>query len=1446
MAVSGEIHYSDASGIYAALKSCLISRKRDKHIEISSPVLSSDSKDSILEMSSLDEDELDIVSPATSPFPGSSEIEFLDAESKAALAVWCAVKSLEASSEFSPKGVQTPLTTNIGSINYGEDEVICRVGHDTARLSPHQATPISSPKARASKVTAIDVKILSIIQRIVSTYPQSVNLAAGVLALVTDLWVNAFFPCIAGSDNFRKSKRKEQLALISSPALDIVVIIFRNFISFLEVKHSDIERNASLSATQVLFVLEHCSLILLRVCDIAVEDDIYALVRNKLTGTLQIETWFNKSIEIICSAKAAGMFVEISNSDNFDAVERALANFCRTGVALSFDNLSKCYLINPLPLKSAGSSTNVELVSGIASILCTMLALYATSPLIVKWVSRLTLALALASVKCGEGNFVKLDNASTPDIAEISDQSVPRSVFAPLCQALAASALIFHGKLLTQRPLFAITGTLNGNPLYSESEADNDLDAVHLAALHSQYKDHLRFSAVLWGLQAVGGLTFGRKNALYSPLLPSMSYSDSILNIPSCNRQFTAEVNAVDSVVDIFRAAVFDIMDGWTQPEMEGWSRTRSHSDIGVVSMEDASDSCVSAITSGLRLVGACSWCLNNLCTDSPKSVDRCIELGICEMMSQVLSFLYLSDVSKDASSEAVRELSLLLSILATSNEGLAQFQKENSLVLKSLISLLNLSCGSENSRKSTIESSTFLWLAVNSLLAKEANSLPSSTTHSTWIDSNSRSVKQPRLLAELIRMEPYDAISDALLNLHTSISTIRLMLRLLALLVRSCKAVVVALVDSAIIQPLVNVLAKYVDDAESTYFGCISLSGLLAINAGKKSFLYTSPISGIDVLVIIMTRYMAYGNYNTSISSDVKSDCDSALIFNLQSHVSEVNNEQMLPDHGVAISAGPNNDTTHDVLLSAITALVHFMLIPANVEEGSTITSGSLLKYQFSDALAILYCIGRSGAVKVIPKLLCQCLHDIVTALEASQHVATVAPQRSGHKLLPAHCFYVDIKLCKWLCRAIGAIGGVSMMDYRESMSQRRLLNSVLNTTTPHKNLSFDHAVLGNVSKMGMVMEVFEALLILSKYMYELTKAVLQRVSSPQEDFEIFIESSRSVTESILMACNSLSTLPDNRIRMRSSFLTLSVSTAGTQQRKVHGVNIFRILLDQLVLVENFAASYHSSSLSRFVENIRDGVCKVICNMCMSSDVGNPGITSFLNEEHVTKALTLSLLNFVKVFRNGTANLNAVNCCCSVLFAVMATSFRHAGNISNYCKNHQEDNLLVSLLEFLKLCVICKYDSLLVLSVANCINLIDINLVARNFFLKNGIGNLIHAFFESKNNYKSRPELYQRSDYIGLSHLSVVSLARLVASFTLQSNSDKSGAKLSSFYHKINGKAESNDAAHALVSSSTSAVKLKQFRYFAKGSYSGSTSTTFSKTAAEDSSNSGYAGQDV
>lgn len=117
---------------------------------------------------------------------------------------------------------------------------------------------------------------------------------------------------------------------------------------------------------------------------------------------------------------------------------------------------------------------------GLPSILCTVLALFATSSVVVMWVSRLAYSLCSPATEAIE---------SDPS----SESADKPSVMSSLCLSIIASSLIFHGKLLGQRPLF----TIIGGPTPSEPTfVSRQEDDRHIMALHTQYNDYLRCSSI--------------------------------------------------------------------------------------------------------------------------------------------------------------------------------------------------------------------------------------------------------------------------------------------------------------------------------------------------------------------------------------------------------------------------------------------------------------------------------------------------------------------------------------------------------------------------------------------------------------------------------------------------------------------------------------------------------------------------------------------------------------------------------------------------------------------------------------------------------------------------------------------------------------------------------------------------------------------------------------
>ena len=114
------------------------------------------------------------------------------------------------------------------------------------------------------------------------------------------------------SDKMNKAKKKEQHALIASMALDVMVYVFCQCTLRLEdsIGHNETSSKPDVPASQVLFLMEHCCLLLTVICESGLSTDINLLLRRKLTSSLHVEVWFNRSLAVLCSAQASGIVAD--------------------------------------------------------------------------------------------------------------------------------------------------------------------------------------------------------------------------------------------------------------------------------------------------------------------------------------------------------------------------------------------------------------------------------------------------------------------------------------------------------------------------------------------------------------------------------------------------------------------------------------------------------------------------------------------------------------------------------------------------------------------------------------------------------------------------------------------------------------------------------------------------------------------------------------------------------------------------------------------------------------------------------------------------------------------------------------------------------------------------------------------------------------------------------
>ena len=188
----GKLCYTNASSVKRALATYLKQIKKNKSQSDSDNLEAvDDNQDDILEMSSFDEDEVDI-----SPFPVSSTSPDSKSMTGTAnglnsvspcIAIWCAVKVYEARLK--------PLPISLGGFyggstdNYGEDEALAPVGHDAAEISAHQAAVVADPSSRFGWTGGLlDTSILPLFYRVLRSHPFSPELSSSALALISCLW----------------------------------------------------------------------------------------------------------------------------------------------------------------------------------------------------------------------------------------------------------------------------------------------------------------------------------------------------------------------------------------------------------------------------------------------------------------------------------------------------------------------------------------------------------------------------------------------------------------------------------------------------------------------------------------------------------------------------------------------------------------------------------------------------------------------------------------------------------------------------------------------------------------------------------------------------------------------------------------------------------------------------------------------------------------------------------------------------------------------------------------------------------------------------------------------------------------------------------------------------------------------------------------------------------
>ena len=204
---SGELTYPQAGDIRAVLQRYLSSDKRteqgrknasspSEQDRTTSPLPTSrDQHGDVLEMSSFDEDELNLDGPIVGsetvtvpPVPASAECGVADA----ARALWCAVKLLEGYGGIVVKDMDISSSESKYSSNYGEDEALAPAGHDATQIAAHQASLVASPRSKSGKKGTIDISLLPLVHKILLQCEITVEFSTGSLALITELWARGF------------------------------------------------------------------------------------------------------------------------------------------------------------------------------------------------------------------------------------------------------------------------------------------------------------------------------------------------------------------------------------------------------------------------------------------------------------------------------------------------------------------------------------------------------------------------------------------------------------------------------------------------------------------------------------------------------------------------------------------------------------------------------------------------------------------------------------------------------------------------------------------------------------------------------------------------------------------------------------------------------------------------------------------------------------------------------------------------------------------------------------------------------------------------------------------------------------------------------------------------------------------------------------------------------
>jgi hypothetical protein len=801
------------------------------------------------------------------------------------------------------------------------------------------------------------------------------------------------------------------------------------------------------------------------------------------------------------------------------------------------------------------------------------------------------------------------------------------SVLGHLGQAVVASALAFHSKLLGGA----------GVDIADGAEGATKMDQDHKAILQAASQERInRWGAVTWGLKAVGMITCG-------PVTPDYGNNGDDMSMADVNRSMLAEVGVVDSILYVLKlgqAVLARELIAQKQTEL----------------MADA----IAALEAGC-------WALSNVCagTDVLKSDEFAAK--VTDVISLIVQDAVViksysdtldSDETTTGSDNPRGEVDGLIREACITVHNLAGcISRSNpdagSLLLQALVNLLRYYCSKpdvaeETGRVSAATNSLrvikYVWYAISGLVLCPNNGA---------------------LLDQFHSLKPYTVIPYTFEFHGNNDDTMRYVCSSLAALATHSMSCCEAMAKEGLAQGLLNTLGKFISLDDIVRESAVSLAAVLTTDAGKVWLARSN--DGPELIISALTRFSKdiarpVGMFDASLSERIQDENSFPLVSILESldpsarGLASSSNPLLLRDISAALSGASDRNVT----LALLIALVHGASPVTGASESSNLA--------LAETSGILHKMGHVGAVKLIPKLLCSLMHDVVIGAAAANVSASKASgsTNAGQKKV----VNVDVTMCKWLCRAVAALGGYDCSSgvpgASSSVPHERILVNLLvrpavNATVAISSKDvFQHGRM-NAIKMGHVGEMFDALLLLSLY----------SASSPVSD------SADALIRSIIRALNALAGATENHNRLRSVSARIASSSAsdGSGPVALTVVGLSEVIIS---CIENYAALTKVSPTPQarakmrfFYVGLVDDFCSWTCSLS-EPGTGQGGAEStqaasfkdWLGESGVASMLPSFLSDMLTILDHSsdvTLKKAAEKAMLEVLMATVSAAFRHA-----------------------------------------------------------------------------------------------------------------------------------------------------------------------------------------